>query len=217
MNNNKLAKILFALMGIFFVGVGVAFNASTQLGNDPIGIIYDGMRHSLGLTAGQLGFVSNLINITLIALLLLIGRRYINIGTIIYIIPYGLFVDIGTSIYNAIFTSYSFISRLVAGLTGCLLIYLGVAIFISMDIGLDPFTGLVMVIRDKVKKEFKNVKIIFDIIVVIIGVLLGGKFGIITLITALTAGPSIQWISDKIIFYMNMSKQPIKKECTMEE
>lgn len=217
MNNYKLSKILLAVMGIFFIGVGVAFNASTQLGNDPIGIIYDGMRNSLGLTGDQLGFVSNIINVSLILLLLFIGRRYINIGTIIYILPYGFFVDLGTSIYNTIFTSYSFVSRLVAGLTGCFLIYLGVAIFISMDMGLDPFTGLVMVIRDKVKKEFKSVKVVFDIVIVIIGVLLGGKFGIITLITALTAGPSIQWISEKIISYMNRSKQPVQKELAIEE
>ena len=36
---------------------------------------------------------------------------------------------------------------------GCLLLYTGVALFIAADIGLDPFTGVVMVIRDKVKGQ----------------------------------------------------------------
>lgn len=58
-----------------------------------------------------------------------------------------------------------------------------------MDIGLDPFTGVVMVIRDKVKSDFKKTKILFDIVMVIIGVILGGKLGIITIFTAITAGP----------------------------
>lgn len=202
MRNISVFKILMALLGIFFIGVGVAFNAATQLGNDPIGIIYDGVRNALGLTGGQLGLVSNFVNYGLIILLFIIGRRYVNIGTLVYILPYGLFVNTGSKLYEFLFHSNGFAIRLFAGLIGCLLIYTGVAIFIAMDMGLDPFTGIVMVIRDKVKLDFKKTKICFDITMVILGVILGGKLGIITIFTALTAGPSIQWISDKIIKIM---------------
>ena len=53
--------------------------------------------------------------------------------------------------------------------------------FITADMGLDPFTGLVMVLRDKTKKEFQVVKISFDMCCIVLGFLLGGKLGIITL------------------------------------
>ncbi|MHB8128299.1 MAG: YczE/YyaS/YitT family protein [Mobilitalea sp.] len=191
----NFTKILFALLGIFFIGVGVAFNAATQLGNDPVAIIYDGVRNVLGLSGSQLGLVSNVVNFSLIALLFFIGRRYVNIGTLIYILPFGLFVNIGTLLYETIFISDSSLIRIATGLIGSLLIYVGVSIFIAMDMGLDPFTGIVMVIRDKLNLDYKKVKIAFDITLVIIGVLLGGKIGIITIFTALTAGPCIQWIS----------------------
>lgn len=192
---NNFTKILFALLGIFFIGVGVAFNAATQLGNDPVAIIYDGVRNVLGLTGSQLGLVSNVVNFSLIALLFFIGRRYVNIGTLIYILPFGLFVNIGTLLYETIFISDSSLIRIATGLIGSLLIYVGVSIFIAVDMGLDPFTGIVMVIRDKLNLDYKKVKIAFDITLVIIGVLLGGKIGIITIFTALTAGPCIQWIT----------------------
>lgn len=198
MKNISVFKVLMALLGIFFIGVGVAFNAATQLGNDPIGIIYDGVRNALGLTGSQLGLVSNFVNYGLIALLFFVGRRYVNIGTLIYILPYGIFVSTGSKIYELFASSNDFSIRMIAGLIGCLLIYTGVAIFISMDMGLDPFTGIVMVLRDKVKLDFKKTKICFDIIMVILGVILGGKLGVITIFTALTAGPSIQWISNKM-------------------
>jgi uncharacterized membrane protein YczE len=202
----NLNKILFALLGIFFIGVGVAFNAATQLGNDPIAIIYDGVRNTLGLTESQLGLVSNGVNFSLIALLFLIGRRYVNIGTLIYILPFGLFVNIGTSLYKTLFISDSSLIRIATGLIGSLLIYVGVSIFIAMDMGLDPFTGIVMVIRDKLNLDYKKVKIAFDVTLVIIGVLLGGKIGIITIFTALTAGPSIQWISSNISSRLQLIK-----------
>lgn len=207
----NFTKILLALLGIFLIGVGVAFNAASQLGNDPIGIIYDGIRNVLGLSGSQLGMVSNGVNFALIALLFFIGRRYVNIGTLIYILPFGLFVNIGTLIYKFIFISNSSLIRIATGLIGSLLIYVGVSVFIAMDMGLDPFTGIVMVIRDKTKLDYKKVKIVFDAIMVLIGVLLGGKIGIITIFTALTAGPSIQWISGKITLFIN-TKKMIKLE-----
>lgn len=206
MKKINIIKILIAFIGILLIGVGVAFNASSHLGNDPIGIIYDGVRNALGLSSAQLGLVSNGVNYALIALLFFVGRRYVNIGTIIYILPYGLFVNLGTFIYENIIPASSEISRMAAGLVGCVLIYTGVSVFIAMDMGLDPFTGIVMVIRDKLNTDYKKVKIVFDIVMVITGALLGGKVGVITIFTALTAGPSIQWISGKLIQYIHNSK-----------
>ena len=70
--------------------------------------------------------------------------------------------------------------------------------YITADIGLDPFTGMVMVLKDKIGKEYRTVKIGFDISCIVLGFVLGGKLGVITIITALTAGPVIQFLSKVI-------------------
>lgn len=199
-------KLFIALTGIFFIGVGVSFNVLTSLGNDSIGMLYDGLRNTFHLAENQLGLVTHFVNYSLIVVLFLFGRRYLNIGTFIYIIPYGFFVDIGTKLYHTIFLSESLLTRLSAGLIGSLLIYIGVSFFIAVDIGLDPYTGVVMIIKDKLKSEFSKVKIVYDLSLVIIGTLLGGQFGIITVITVITAGPSIQWISGKLTSLFNRTK-----------
>lgn len=206
MKKINLWKLLVALIGIFFVGVGVSFNVLTSLGNDFIGMIYDGLRNTFQLAESQLGLVTHIVNYSLIVVLFLFGRRYLNIGTFIYILPYGFFVDIGTKLYQNLFLSDGFITRLSAGLIGCLLIYTGVSFFIAVDIGLDPYTGVVMIIRDKLKSEYRKVKIAYDLALVAIGTALGGQFGIITVITVLTAGPSIQWISSKLTRLINGRK-----------
>ncbi len=210
MKKFNITKITFALFGILFIGVGVAFNVANQLGNDPIGLIYDGMLHALGLTAPSLGMVSNIINATLIGLLLIIGRRYINIGTVIYIIPYGLFVNLGSQLYRA-FQIDTLNGRILMGVLGCALIYLGVAIFIAVDMGLDPFTGIVMVACDRFHIDFKKAKIIFDLSLILIGTLLGGKVGAITIVTALTAGPSIGWLASRISILLNRRNLKLKE------
>ena len=162
--------MFYALVGIFLIGMGVSLNSCAKLGNDPIGIVYDGVRNIAALTSEQLGTASNLVNFGLILLLIFTGRRYINSGTLIYILPYGLFVNLGTRLYDSFFTSGSIYLRWLTVAAGCLLLYTGVAIFIAVDIGLDPFTGVVMVIRDKLRWDFKKTKIAFDIIMVLIGI-----------------------------------------------
>lgn len=191
-------KVLAAIAGVFLVGVGVAFNNCAELGNDPVGIVYDGIRNAAGLNAQQLGMASNIVNIFLMILLWFIGRKYISIGTMIYFLPYGVFVSIGECIYHMLVHTDVIAVRIGFSVLGCLLLYLGVAIFIVVDIGVDPFTGIVLVICDKIQREYRLVKVIFDISLIVLGTVLGGKLGIVTIVTALTGGPIIQFFRGRV-------------------
>lgn len=196
MKKEKLISLILAFAGVMLVGTGVAFNAAAALGNDPVGIVYDGIRNAARLSPEQLGIASNIVNVALIIIVFFTGRHYVNIGTFIYVIPYGLAVDFGGRLYHMLFQTHALPLQILGATLGCLLLYTGVAMFITADIGLDPFTGIVMVIKDRLKKEFKYVKVGFDIGCIILGFSLGGKIGAITVITALMAGPLIQLLSD---------------------
>ena len=192
-------SVLIALIGILLVGVGVAFNNCAGLGNDPVGIVYDGIRNVTGMGAEQLGLASNIVNLSLALLVFFTGRKYISVGTLVYFLPYGFFVELGILLYQFLAPETGGLAVQIAfSVVGCLLLYLGVAVYITMDIGVDPFTGIVLVIRDAVKKEYRRVKIIFDITMIILGTVLGGKLGAVTIITALTAGPVIQFFSGEL-------------------
>ena len=200
-------RVLIAIIGIFFVGLGIAFNAGTMFGNDPIAILYDGMRSVLRMEPEQLGLISNIVNVAMIVILFFLGKRYINIGTLIYIVPFGFFVSIGTYLYNVVINQNSFIQRVIGALIGCSATYFGVALFIVVAIGLDPFTGVVMAIADKIGWNFRKTKICFDIVMVLIGYLMGGTLGIITLLTVATAGPVIQYFSDVMKKYIKIDNK----------
>jgi len=189
------SNILLAVIGILFIGTGVAFNSCVRLGNDPIGILYDGIRVAGHLTDVQLGTASNLVNYTLTILLFFIGRRYVSIGTLIYILPYGSVVKFGTILFYKLFPFPDMSARFLGAGIGCFFVYLGVALYISADIGMDPFNGLVMTIKDRLHTSYRMVKVPFDFSLILFGFLLGGKAGLVTLFTALTAGPCIQALS----------------------
>lgn len=194
MDKTYIKKILFSVLGIFLIGIGIAFNAQAKLGNDPVGILYDGIKTFFSLSDAQRGIVSNSVNYSLIVILFFISRQYINIGTLIYTLPYGFFVNIGVKIYKLIFINHNFINSIIASSIGCLFLSLGVSIFIVMNIGVSPFTAIVLIIRDKTKLDFKTSKIIFDIVFVVTGALLGGKIGIVTIFTTLTTGILVQYM-----------------------
>ena len=202
-NNLDIRKCFIAVIGILLVGVGVSFNAMAGLGNDPVGIFYDGMRSAMGLNQEQLGMASNIVNIVLAVFLFFAGRRYLNMGTLIYIIPYGICVDIGTYFYGKVFVADALWCQIVASVIGCLLLYAGVAIFIAVDIGLDPMTGTAMVVRDGLKWDFKKAKWLFDGVMTLLGWLLGGRLGVVTILTAISAGPVIQFIAGKVAKMIN--------------
>ncbi|MEH2957294.1 hypothetical protein [Candidatus Merdisoma sp. JLR.KK006] len=185
-------NIFAAAFGVLLVGIGVAFNNCAGFGNDPVGIVYDGIRAVSGMNSEQLGMASNVVNIALLVILLFAGRHYVSIGTFVYLVPYGFCVNMGNFLYRHLAFSDGFLVRVVFSVTGCTLLCLGVAIYITVDIGVDPFTGVVLVLKDVLKKEYRYVKIGFDLTMVILGTALGGKLGVVTLITALAVGPVIQ-------------------------
>lgn len=198
MKKEKQIRIILAIFGIILVGTGVAFNAAAALGNDPVGIVYDGIRNALHLSPEQLGRASNIVNIALVVIIFFWERHYVNIGTFIYILPYGFVVDFGGKLYRMLFRVQTLPVQILGAAIGCFLLYTGVAMYITADVGLDPFTGFVMTIKDKVNKQFRIVKICFDICCIVLGFILGGKLGVITILTALAAGPIIQFLAETI-------------------
>lgn len=191
----SFSGIMVALAGVFFIGVGVAFNNCAGLGNDSVGIVYDGIRTSLGISQAQLGQVSNAVNGGLLVLLLFTGRKYVSVGTLVYFVPYGMCINIGNKLYEILVKAEGPGTQIAFSAVGCFLLYLGVAMFITMDIGVDPFTGVVLLLAEKTEKEFRTVKMIFDFAMIILGWSLGGRAGMVTIITALTAGPCIQYFA----------------------
>ena len=188
-------KIAAAVFGVLLVGIGVAFNNCAGFGNDSIGIVYDGIRSAGGMNQAQLGMASNAVNLSLLILLFFIGRRYVSVGTFVYLLPYGFCVDVGNFLYRQLAWSEGTGTRALFSVIGCSLVCLGVAVYITVDIGVDPFTGIVLVLRDTLRKEYRYVKIGFDVTMIAVGTILGGKLGMVTIVTAFAVGPVIQFFS----------------------
>ncbi|MBL4935608.1 hypothetical protein JK636_07535 [Clostridium sp. YIM B02515] len=205
-----LRKLPIALAGVILVGFGLAFNSAGRLGNDPVAVLYDGVRSILGFPIEKLGLVTNMVNVVFLAIVLIFNRKYINIGTFIYALPLGNFISLGFKLHDVLNIPGTMGGRILTSFLGCTMLFLGVGIFIAMNIGMDPVTGVTMIVRDKMRRQYKVAKVMCDIISLAVGFSFGGKVGAVTVIAALIAGPIIQKVSETfdktVLKKINLSK-----------
>ena len=206
----NIYDILLAMIGVSLCGIGVGFANCAAFGLDSIGIFYDGIRNVLGFSTDMLGVASLIVSGVILVFLFFASRKYVSLGTLIYTIAYGSFVSVGMMIYNVIISTDTVIIRIIFSVTGYLLLYIGVGIYVAIDIGVDAFTGIVLYLADLTHIPMKYVKIVFDVILLIIGTIMGGTLGVASFVTMIVAGPLINLFSktvQKIYFRFKLKKQ----------
>jgi len=208
LNLPSVKDTILAIIGAILCGLGVGFSNFASLGMDSVGIFYDGIRNVLGLSSSQIGTASYVVSFILFVFLWFVGRKYVSFGSVVYIIVYGIFANLGTLMMEHWVSNDSIWHRAVIAVFGILLLFMGLGIYIAIDIGVDAFTGTVLWICDKTHGKMEVVKVIFDLSLTLIGYLLGGKVGILTVITVLVGGPCIGFFTKKFqaIYFKYLTK-----------
>ena len=102
---------------------------------------------------------------------------------------YSFFVDVFTKIQH--YTDIKAVNFVIM-LLGIAIFSFGTGLYSAADFGRGSYEAVTFSLAEKKGWKIKIVRMVLDIIVVIIGVLLGGKFGICTIATVLLSGPIIQ-------------------------
>lgn len=196
-------RLLFVFLSITCSAFGVSCYYACGLGADPISVFVDGQHAILGLTYGQ---VTTINNVVLVALMFIFARRYFHIGTIVSCFLTGPLIDLFEGmISNAFPAETSALGIKIAILAvGVLTMALGVAFFITVDLGVGAFDFPPLKLRDATRLELRWTRMIFDAIYVVIGFLMGGVVGVGTIVGVLLTGPVMS-------FFMKRIKQPLDR------
>ena len=207
----RIIDIILTVLGAVLCGTGCGFMNYAALGMDAIGSFYDGIRIALNLSIDTIGTVSIGINIALIIFLLIVRRKYVNIGTVIYLVVYGISANLSTMCLDKLITSDSVYIKAVVSILGIVILTCGIGIYIAVDIGVDPFTGVTLYLSEVTHKKLEYVKIASDIVFMGAGILLGARIGAISVISVLTEGPLIAFFTKRVqlwYFKLFFSKKP---------
>ena len=207
-----IKRYMLFIISVFFCGVGVAFTKHAELGVSPISSIANvvSIRFDF-ISFGTWLIVSNCV--LLLGQIILLRRNFkpIQLLQIPLSFLFGYFTDFGLWIVDGIPNENYFVRLLLVG-AGIIFIGFGIALGVIADVILNSGEAFVKALADVTKKDFVNVKIVFDtswvlmsIVLSLIffdGKLLGTREG--TVISALLVGVAVK-------FFRPILKNPLTK------
>lgn len=194
----KPKQITRVVFGLFLFALGIVMTVNANLGVSPWDVFHQGLSKTFGITLGRANIITGLF---IIVLDVALGQT-IGWATIMNMLLIGTFIDI-LMLNNLVPVFDSFIPSLIMLLLGVLIEGYGCYIYISGGMGAGPRDGLMVVLTRRTGKSVRLIKSAIEIIVVTVGILLGGKFGIGTLIMALFGGMILQFAFKTVNFRVN--------------
>lgn len=187
-----LKKVIISIIAINFVGLGGSLFLKSGLGGDSITLLLEGLHKYFELSYGLISIIYSGI---FIILAMIFNRKSLGIGTFLYAFICGYFVDFYMSIIQSLISENNLLISFMFILIGQLSICLGFAILISVDTGMSGLDGVLYYIEEKYNIGYKICKTVIDIIFCIVGMLLGGVFGVGSIFAMLTGGTIISYIT----------------------
>lgn len=205
--NSYFYRIPVLLFGLFLFAVGLSFIIHSGLGYDSWNVLQHGLTNILPI---GLGVASALVSIIMMIIAMISGEP-LGIGTIFNGLSVGMMVQFIMDHHFLKFQDTIFMGGVFL-LIG--MIFLGFASYFYMKVGLgsgprDSFT-VAMSKRTGIKMGY--MKSIIEVIAVTIGILIGGRFGIGTVIGAVMTGVIAQIIFNILKFDPRLVKHENAKE-----
>lgn len=185
----KYLNLIFLLLGIVLLAFGGSILVFSKQGADSLTVFSQGLAKFLKV---NLGYGIIIANIIFLIFMLIFNRKRIGVGTVFTATLIGLLFNLFLDILPFKELDNYFINLLFS-FSGLLVISLGLAIYIYSNTGLGAFEGFIDYFAELFKIKFGYIKIIIDGILFSLGVLMGGVFGITSIVSVIIVGPLIEF------------------------
>ncbi|MGI6265050.1 MAG: YczE/YyaS/YitT family protein [Acutalibacteraceae bacterium] len=198
-----IARVILLLAGLTVAHLGVTLFLLADLGSDPFNVLIQGLLRFIPWPPVVThGAVHMAVSLLIVAVLLIVDRSYIRIGTLLCMVLGGPIIDLFSWLLRPLINGQSPIVWRVACLAlGCVILAFGMTVVIKSQAGTGPNDLVALVISEKGKWTFGVVRVIVDAAFAAGGFALGGTIGAGTVICAFLVGPTAQIflpVSEKI-------------------
>ena len=178
-------RIIQLIIGLVLFGIGIGLMLQSDLGVPPWDVLHQGLARRFGLTVGLWSIIVSVV----VLLLWLPLRQPYGLGTLLNAIIIGVIIDLTAAVIpNAGDTGVAWAMLL----GGVVLIGIASGLYIGANLGPGPRDGLMTGIARR-GPSIRLTRAVIEITVLTLGAILGGKFGIGTIIFALAIGPLVQY------------------------
>jgi uncharacterized membrane protein YczE len=170
------------IAGLIIMGLSISLSVRAELGLAPWDVFHQGVADlldiSIGVVVVLVGFVVLLAWIPL--------RQHLGIGSVINTLTVGFIADFGLAAIPVQTTLAVRVGLLALAILG---FGLGGGLYIGAGLGPGPRDGLMTAITARFGYRLWMVRTVLELSVLVVGVALGGKVGVGTVLIALSLGP----------------------------
>lgn len=185
-------KIIIIWIGSIIAAYDITLAMYAGFGGATLAVLWQGISKTFHISVGM---ASLIVAVVMLVFVLFYDRSQIHIGTVLYQIVYSFCVDLFAKVH--VYSTHMWINAILM-LLGIILFAIGTGFYAAASLGRGSYEALTFSLVEKNGWQVKAVRTLLDAVMVIVGVLLGGKFGICTIVTILISGPIIQFTASKI-------------------
>ena len=186
-----LKKLGIIVVGSVIAAYGITLAMYAGFGGATLAVLWQGLSKTFSMSIGMASFV---VAAAMVLFVLFYDRRQIHIGTVLFQIVYSTCVDLFANCH--VYSETMWINFLIMML-GVVVFAVGTGLYAAASLGRGSYEALTFALAEKNNWQVKIVRMVLDILMVIAGVLLGGKFGACTIVTVIISGPIIQFVNGK--------------------
>lgn len=192
-----IVRCIVIMVGVVITGFGAAAYVVATLGADPVTAFVQGIGVQLNL---DFGMAMNIFNIVFFVIILILNRRMINIGTVLYTFTLGTFSQIFIDMLTGMTAGdpNNLVIRIVILVLGTLALGVGLGFYQSAELGCGPSDAFNQTMAKITKIPLKWERIGFDAVMVLGGFLMGGNVFFGTILGMVGVGPVMAPIITKL-------------------
>lgn len=178
-------RVVQLVIGLVLFGLGIGLMLQSGLGVPPWDVLHQGLAEQFGLTVGAWSII---VSFLVLLAWLPFSERY-GLGTLLNALIIGVIIDLAVYIFPEPESVWLDAVMLCAGI---LTIAVASGMYIGANLGPGPRDGLMTAISRR-GYSVRRTRWAIEIVVLIVGVVLGGTFGVGTIAFALFIGPLVQF------------------------
>lgn len=184
-------RLIQLYAGLALYGLSIALLVQAELGLMPWSVLDQGIARSTGISLGT----STIVVGAVVLLAWIPLRQRPGVGTISNVVVIGLALDASLAVLPEVDSLPLRLALLVAGVV---LNALATAAYIGVELGPGPRDGLMTGLVRRTSRSVRLVRTAIEVVVVVLGVLLGGTIGLGTVLYALAIGPLVQALLPRV-------------------
>lgn len=176
------------LAGLFIFAVSMALSLQCNLGASSWTVLHDGISRQTPLS---IGIVTQIVGLVMLLVSWAGGIRP-GFGTLANMILIGSFLDL--ILWSGVIPeAESYPVRIAMLLASVIVIGLGSALYIKAGFGAGPRDSFMLVVHRRTGLRLGIARWMIEVTAVVFGIILGGDFGIGTIIFSMLVGFSVDW------------------------